>query len=116
MPCEGSFRDEDNTVKLFRYIEENYKTATLTEAADMFSYDIYHLSREIKRKTGKNFTELLQDKRLSHAAYLLKNTELKISDISVSVGYENISYFHRIFRKQFRMSPKAYRTANKDTF
>lgn len=111
-----SYNDEDDTVRLFRYIEENYKTATLTEIASMLSYDVYHLSREIKRKTGKTFTELLQEKRLSKAAYLLKYTEFKISDISVSVGYENVSYFHRIFKGQFGVSPKEYKTANKDTF
>ena len=108
--------EEEDTVKLFRYIDENYKTATLTQAAALLCYDIYHLSREIKKKTGKTFTELLQEKRLSKAAYLLKYTELKIADISVSVGYENISYFHRIFKGQFGMSPKEYKRANKDTY
>lgn len=108
--------DDEDTVRLFRYIEENYKTATLTEAAELLSYDIYHLSRIIKKKTGKTFTELLQDKRLSRAAYLLKSTELKVDEISVSVGYENISYFHRIFKKHFAVSPHSYRCANKDTF
>ena len=108
--------DDEDTVRLFRYIEKNYKTATLTEAASLLSYDIYHLSRIIKKKTGKTFTSLLQDKRLSRAAYLLKSTELNVDDISISVGYENISYFHRIFKKQFSLSPHNYRRANKDTF
>jgi len=108
--------EDEDTVKLYRYIEENYKTATLTQAAELLSYDIYHLSRIIKKKTDKTFTDLLQDKRLSRAAYLLKNTEFKVSDISLSVGYENISYFHRIFKKQYGMSPRDYRVANKDTF
>lgn len=108
--------DDEDTVTLFRYIDENYKTATLTEAAKLLSYDIYHLSRIIKKKTDKTFTELLQEKRLSRATYLLKNTERNIDEISVSVGYENISYFHRIFKKRYGMSPRDYRFANKDTF
>lgn len=107
---------EEDTVRLFRYIDENYKTASLSSAAELLSYDIYHLSRIIKKKTGKTFTELLQEKRLSRAAYLLKTTGRKIDEIAVSVGYENISYFHRIFKKQYEMSPRDYRIANKDTF
>lgn len=108
--------DDEDTVRLFRYIDGNYKTATLTGAAELLSYDIFHLSRIIKKKTGKTFTQLLQEKRLSRATYLLKNTERNIDEISVSVGYENISYFHRIFKKRYNMSPRDYRFANKDTF
>ncbi len=107
---------EEETVKLFKYIEENYKNGSLTEIAHILNYDIYHLSREINRKFGKNFTELMQDKRLSQAAFLLKTTSLKVSEIANSVGYENISYFHRIFNKKFSVSPREFRLANKDTF
>ena len=79
------------------------------EAAKLLHYDFYWLSHEIKNQTGKTYTELLQDKRLSQAAYLLKNTKIGVDDISKAVGYENKSYFHRIFAKQFEMSPKKYR-------
>ena len=109
-------REEKNTVRIYKYIEENYQSGSLTELSAVINYDIYHLSSEIKRKTGKTFTELIQDKRLSQAAFLLKTTNLKVSQVAVLVGYENISYFHRIFNKQFSMSPRAYRLANKDTF
>ena len=55
----------------------------------------------------------VQEKRLSQAAFLLKNTGRRISDISVAVGYENVSYFHRIFEKRYGMSPKKYRDSAK---
>jgi transcriptional regulator GlxA family with amidase domain len=52
----------------------------------------------------------LQEKRLSQAAFLLKNTELSVEEIALAVGYENKSYFHRIFTARYGTSPKKYRT------
>ena len=105
---------------VFRYIEENYSRGSLGELAKILHYDLYWLSREIKRLTGKTFTELTQEKRLSQAAFLLKTTKINVADISVAVGYENISYFHRLFSAKFGLSPRKYRSAaisaNKDTF
>ncbi|WP_242871169.1 helix-turn-helix domain-containing protein [Pseudobutyrivibrio sp. YE44] len=43
------------------------------------------------------------------AAYLLTNTELPVTDISADVGYNNFSYFYKIFKKEFGMTPKEYR-------
>lgn len=95
--------------RVLRYVESNYTTGSLAELADLLHYDLSWLSREIKRKTGKTYTQLVQEKRLAQAAFLLKNTDQNIADISVAVGYENISYFHRIFAAAFGKSPKHYR-------
>jgi len=46
---------------------------------------------------------------MSQAAFLLKNTTRTVDDIALSVGYENISYFHRIFARTFGKSPKHFR-------
>jgi len=97
-------------LEVFRYIDENYKDGSLNELATLLHYDFYSLSKEIKNLSGKTYTELLQEKRLSQAAFLLKHTELNVSDISVAVGYENISYFHRIFSAKFGFSPHKYRS------
>lgn len=53
--------------------------------------------------------QLLVFKRLRQAAYLLKNTKVSVEDIIVVVGYDNSSYFHRIFKEQYGMTPKKYR-------
>ena len=99
----------ETVVRVLGYIEENYATGSLHDVAAILHYDPAWLSREIKRRTGKNYTELLQEKRLSQAAWLLRNTAQRVSDIAVSVGYENVSYFHRIFAARFGQPPKAYR-------
>jgi AraC-like DNA-binding protein len=90
-------------------IEENYKDGSLSEAARLLHYDFYWLSHEIKDRTGKTYTEHLQEKRLSQAAFLLKNTTLSVEDVAIAVGYENKSYFHRIFTARFETTPKKYR-------
>lgn len=102
-------QEEAAVLKVLRYVETNYVSGSLTEAADLLHYDLSWLSREIKRKTGKTYTQIVQEKRLAQAAFLLKNTARNVAEISVAVGYENISYFHRIFTAAFGKSPKYYR-------
>ena len=95
--------------KVLAYVESRYVDGSLTELAEQLHYDLYSLSREIKRKTGKNYTQLVQEKRLAQAAFLLKNTDRNVDDIANAVGYENIGYFHRIFKDAFGMSPRKSR-------
>ena len=102
--------DQNEAVwQALRYVESNYTSGSLTELAEELHYDLSWLSREIKRKTGKTYTQIVQDKRLAQAAFLLKNTDRNVADIAVAVGYENISYFHRIFFAAYGISPKHYR-------
>ena len=95
--------------QVLRYVEAHFAEGSFGELAEQLHYDQSWLSREIKRKTGKTYTQLVQEKRLAQAAFLLKNTDRNVSDIAVAVGYENISYFHRIFADSFGRSPKHYR-------
>lgn len=102
--------EEAATVKVLRYIEENYRTGTLSEIADTLHYDLSWLSREIKRRTGQTYKKLLQEKRLTQAAYFLKHTTLRVDEVGEAVGYSNLSYFHRIFQKKYGVTPKKFRT------
>lgn len=95
--------------QVLRYVENRYADGSFANLCDQLHYDPSWLSREIKRKTGKTYTQLVQEKRLAQAAFLLKNTMRNIDDIALAVGYENVSYFHRLFAKTFDKSPKHYR-------
>lgn len=101
--------DQNAVLSALRYIEEHYADGSLTSIASRLHYELPYLSRLIRQQTGKNYTELLQEKRLSQAAWLLRNTDRKVDEISLSVGYENISYFHRLFAARFGCTPKKYR-------
>ena len=102
-------REQQSVLGVLRYLETNYASGSLTDAARMLHCDVAWLSREIKRRTGRTYTELLQERRLRQAAWLLAHTNQRISDIALAVGYENVSYFHRLFRERFGLSPKKYR-------
>ena len=102
-------REDKAIMDILRYIEENYRHGSLSEAATLLHYDFYWLSHEIKNRTGKTYTEHLQEKRLSQAAFLLKSTTLSVEEIAIAVGYENKSYFHRIFTEKFNTTPRKYR-------
>lgn len=98
--------------RVLGYIEEHYKEGQLSELADSMHYNLYWLSKEIKRQTGKTYTELVQIKRLNQAAYLLTHTGLSVMEIGLAVGYDNLSYFHRIFQSRFGTTPRKYRKEN----
>ncbi len=102
--------DEDNVIiRVLEYIDENYREGSLTELANNLGWDYIRLSREIRRKTGKTYTENVQERRLSQACFMLKNTDMNVLEIAEYVGYDNISYFHRIFYKSYGMTPRKYR-------
>ena len=96
---------------MLSYINDHYKNGTLSELASQMGYDVYWLSREIRRRTGKTYKELLQEKRMQQAVYLLTNSQIPVTDIIESIGYDNTSYFYRKFRERYGMSPKEYRKA-----
>ena len=102
-------QDQNAVVAVLRYVEEHYRDGSLGEIAESLHYELSSLSRLIRRKTGRNYTELVQEKRLSQAAWLLRNTERNVDEIARAVGYENMTYFHRLFRDRYGQSPRAYR-------
>ena len=59
-------------LSILRFVEEHYRDGELTELAQSLHYDLYWLSRMIKKRTGKTYTELIQQKRMQQAAFLLR--------------------------------------------
>ena len=101
--------EQKSIARILSYIETNYRDAALEELCLEFHQTPSQLSKFIKRKTGHTFKELLQTQRLHQAAFLLSTTKLSIADIIVAVGYDNTSYFYRVFQKKFGETPKDYR-------
>lgn len=101
--------DKELLLSVYRYLEEHYRDGELSQLAEELGYDIYWLSRQIKRISGFNYTDLVQKKRMSQAGYLLETTKMSITDIAATVGYDNASYFYKLFKKEYNVSPKEYR-------
>ena len=109
---EGS-SEQKWIITVLSYIEEHYRDGELRELANHLHYDSFWLSKEIRKRTGRTYTELVQTKRLNQAAYLLNTTSMSVADVSMAIGYDNIAYFHRIFQKHFGVTPRIYRTNGK---
>lgn len=102
---------EQNLVfTVLKYIETHYKNGTLADVAADTKQPAYYVSRLLKKHTGSNFKELLQERKLQQAAYLLSQTPLSVEAIMDAIGYDNSSYFYRRFREKYGCSPKEYRS------
>lgn len=113
---ESSFRSYQDVVvqAILNYIATQYQTAALGEIAENFHQSVSVLSKTIKQATGFTFQDLLIYKRCQKAAALLADTSLPVEKIIAAVGYENQSYFYRIFKKQYGMTPKQYRAVHQE--
>ncbi len=101
---------EQNLVfSVLKYIETHYKNGTLADVSNDAKQPTYYISRLLKKHTGSNFKELLQERKLQQATYLLSQTPLSIEAIMEMIGYNNSSYFYRKFREKYGCSPKEYR-------
>ena len=94
---------------ILKYIETHYKDGTLAEISAELNLPPYYVSKLLKRNLDSNFKELLQQRKLQQAAYLLSQTPLTAEAIMDAIGYDNSSYFYRKFREKYGCSPKDYR-------
>ncbi|AOV91858.1 TPA: helix-turn-helix domain-containing protein [Vibrio parahaemolyticus] len=94
---------------VLKYIDENFQDASLKVIADKINQPNYKVSRLLKSYTGKTFSELVIEKRIERAIYLLKYTDHSIIDVINMTGYENASHFYRVFKDKYNVSVKEYR-------
>ena len=92
-----------------RYLEENYRTATLEELSERLNLSQSYLSRMFKEKSGLGFRELLLKKRMEKACELLADESYMMYDIAYFIGYDNPKNFSRAFHNYFGESPMDYR-------
>ena len=98
---------------IIRYIKSNYKTCTQKSVADFFHISPNYVSLLLKRHIGMNYIQLVQEKRLSVAANLLRDTSLPISMIANESGYENVTFFYKKFHQKYGCSPKEFQDFKK---
>ncbi|WP_315074377.1 AraC family transcriptional regulator [uncultured Clostridium sp.] len=101
-------------IQSLKYIDEFYDKGTLLELSEKLKQPDYKLSKLIKKHTKMTFKELLQERKLSKSIELIKSTKYSIVEIIDLVGYENPTYFYKIFKNKFGMTPRDYKFNIKD--
>lgn len=106
IPSKGN----EITKKAIRYISQNFsRNLTLDEVADHVHLNSAYFSTLFKQSTGSSFKEYLNMVRIEESKRLLSNTDYSIIDISLATGFEDQSYFSKVFKKYTGLTPKQYR-------
>lgn len=100
--------DEISVVKnyIMTHCEEDISLDILS---DLVHWNSAYLSRSFKDRTGENLSYYITKTRMNKAAELIENSDLKIHDIMLRVGYQKDQYFSKVFKEQFGITPKEYR-------
>lgn len=97
---------------ILKFIENSYMhKITVAEVADRVEFSESHFMRYFKENMGTSFVDYLRDYRLTMAARLLLVSDETILSIAVEVGFDNLSYFNRAFKKKYGVTPREYRNS-----
>ena len=100
----------DKVKQMIAYIEEHYmEPITVQSAADYMGFSNSHFMKFFKQNMHTTFTSYLNHYRLTIAGRLLLTTDDNILVISEKTGFNNLSYFNRLFKQYFHMTPREYR-------
>ena len=95
---------------ILQKIEKDYREdLTVEEMAKALGFSQSHFMKFFKANMGKSFVQYLNDYRLTRAARFLAMTSRDVLEIAIDSGFSNISYFNRLFKKKFHMTPMEYR-------
>ncbi len=96
--------------KVFAYIQTHFnQEIPLSIVAQIAGMTEVSFSRFIKKRTGKTFVEILNEIRLGHVSRMLIETTHSIAEIAYKNGFNNLSYFNRVFKTKHNSTPKEFR-------
>ena len=96
--------------KARKYIEEHAdEELSLAKVANVVKMNANYLSENFKHVTGINFVEYVARTRFANACDLLRNPNLRISEIAFAAGFQSLSQFNRVFKRFSGKSPAQYR-------
>lgn len=113
---EISSHDTNPVNQVNLYIQKNYANPQISikQISHDLGFNSSYLCTIYKQHTGKTINSVLTSTRLDAASVLLKETQLKLYEISARVGYPNADYFTQIFTKKNGISPQAFRRLHHD--
>ncbi len=99
-----------NVEKVLQILHEKYKEPlTLKEVAEHLHLNVMYLGQLFKKETKKSFSAYLNHLRMEQAKWLLIHSNQNINEISNEIGYNNTTYFSKLFKKIVGQSPSEYR-------
>lgn len=99
--------------KAIEYMRKNFQNPiSLGDIAENVGFSPEYFCRLFKSEVGVNFSNYLLKMRLEESARLLKTTHHKVYEIAQMVGYHNLSYYSRIFKKMYGVNPFEFRNSN----
>lgn len=108
-----STRRNDNEkllLRIFSFVENEFDgDCRLSHLAEQIGYDYSYISRFFKKNMGISFNTYVNYYRLSHACYLLENSDAPIIQCAMESGYTSLRSFNRNFKEYFDMTPAEYR-------
>ncbi len=109
----GNFSRESVLDDIVYYINHNYRdNIKLETIAPLFGYNSSYLGKIFNKKVGESFNSYIDHVRINHSKELLLQKNLKVYEISELVGYKNVDYFHKKFKKYQSESPAEFRKKN----
>ena len=103
----------DRLKDILKYVETNYREKiSIADAAGICGFSQSHFMKFFKSAMAVSFTDYLNDYRLTMAARLLLSSSDSIANIAAETGFENRSYFNRIFKRKYKCTPSVFRTQN----
>ncbi|WP_424493501.1 AraC family transcriptional regulator [Salinimicrobium sp. GXAS 041] len=107
---ETELHDNNRVNVIFNFVKEEFRRPiSLEEIADLVSMTVPAFCRYFKKITGKTFTEFVNEYRLTHAAKLLHEKQVSITEICYDSGFNNFSHFNKRFKKFTGKAPSVYR-------
>lgn len=95
---------------MLNFIEESlYYGVSVKQLAAAFNYNEKYIGKLFKKRAGKTVKEYVCQKRLEKSCKLLKTTAMTVTEISRCVGFNNVSYYNRMFKRTYALSPTEYR-------
>ncbi|ANE45464.1 hypothetical protein SY83_03035 [Paenibacillus swuensis] len=91
------------------YVEHHLADISLQSIADWIGLHPVYLSKVYKQETGENISEYIFRLRMDRAALILKKGDDKVYEIAKDLGYQNVPYFIKVFKKQYGLTPQEYR-------
>lgn len=98
-------------IKTVRRRLRSDEEVTVEAVTRELGYTRQYISGRFHRITGRLLSHFLKEKRLEKAAKLLKNGNLRVSQIARRCGFDSENYFRQQFRHRYGMSPRQFRTA-----